>query len=344
MTIEAWKARSLSGIGALERTELPRERLGHGEVRVRLHAASLNFRDLLILDGAFGDSTVEDLIPLSDGAGEVIELGEGVWRTCLGDRVALTFYREWLGGAWEPMPDTLGRGGGSQGVARREIVVRQDEVVPLPSRLAYSAGACLPCAAVTAWSALTSGPNLLPGHIVLTHGSGGVSIFTIQLARLFGARVFATTTSADKAERLREIGAEVVLDAGDGDWPQRIAALAGSVGNPGVDRVVETVGGDRLSASLAACRQGAHVSLVGLQRGIPQGTDLQFFKGITTSVVRVGSRQDFIAMNRAIDAHGVVPVIDRTFEFADLKQALTYLRSGNQVGKVVLSMNGGEAR
>lgn len=342
-SVAAWRAASLSGLSGLERVALPVQAPGHGEVRVRLYAASLNYRDLLILDGVFAAATVDGLIPLSDAAGEVVEIGEGVWRTAPGDRVALTFNREWIGGDWEPAPDALGRGGGSQGVARTEIVVRQEELVRLPAHLDYAQGACLPCAAVTAWSALRAGPPLLPGHCVLTHGSGGVSIFAIQLARAFGARVFATTTSPEKADRLRAIGAEDVFDSGDPDWPVQLAAKVGDPGDPGVDRVVETVGGDSMAASLQACRQGAHISLVGLQRGAPQGSELQFYKGISTSVVRVGSRQDFVAMNRAIEAHGIRPVIDRIFDFADLEQALGHLRTGGQLGKIVIAMNEGSA-
>ena len=315
-----------------------RPRLQRSEVRVRLRAASLNFRDLMLMRGAFSDAALENVTPLSDGAGEVIETGDDVWRVKRGDRVAITFFADWIAGEWQPMPDTLGRGGGIEGVAQQEMVLRQEELVGIPDHLDFVEASTLPCAAVTAWSALMQGPRLMPGDAVLTHGSGGVSVFTIQLGRALGARVFATTTSPGKVDALRAVGAEDVFLSTNPGWPDALLHGLQGYDNPGVDRVVETIGGDSFAVSLHACRQGAHVSLVGLQRGSPEGSELQFYKGVSTSVIRVGSRADFMAMNRVIAATKMRPLIDRRFPFEQLTDALTYLGSQQHVGKVVLEL------
>ncbi len=329
-------ARQLIGPAGLVLRDMPPVPVAPGQVRVKIRAASLNYRDLLILSGAFTAGTVPDLIPLSDAAGEVIEAGEGVWRVRLGDRVAITFHPEWIAGDWEPMPGALGRGGGSQGVARAELVVSQHETVPIPAHLSFEEAATLPCAAVTAWSALTVGRRLLPGQTVLVQGSGGVSVFALQLARLFGAQVIATTSSPEKAGRLAALGADATVDYhAHPDWETEVLRLTGG---EGVDRTIDVGGGGGFAQGVAATRQGGQISLVGLLTGVPAGTEGLFFRGLSADVIRVGSRADFVAMNRAIDLHRLNPVIDRVFSFDELPAALRHLQGQTHIGKIVVRM------
>jgi NADPH:quinone reductase-like Zn-dependent oxidoreductase len=335
-TMRAYVAKQLGGFGDLTLCELPPPPLAPGRVRVRVRAASLNYRDLLILNGAFGTGTVPDLIPLSDAAGEVVEIGEGVWRVRPGDRVAITFHPEWIAGDWEPTPGALGRGGGTQGVACEELVVHQTETVPIPAHLSFEEAACLPCAGVTAWSALTAGKRLLPGQTVLVQGSGGVSVFALQFARLFGARVIATTSSPAKAARLATLGADATIDYhAHPDWENEVLRLTGG---EGADRTIDVGGGGGFAQAIAATRQGGQISLVGLLTGAPAGSEGLFFRGLSADVIRVGSRADFVAMNRAINVHGLNPVIDRVFSFNELPAALRHLEGQTHIGKIVLRM------
>jgi NADPH:quinone reductase-like Zn-dependent oxidoreductase len=335
--MRAYVAKELRGIDSLFLTDLPSPRLSPGQVRVRVRAASLNYRDLLLLNGAFAAATVADLVPLSDAAGEVIEVGEGVSRVRPGDQVAITFHPEWIAGDWEPMPNALGRGGGCQGVACEELVVNQHETVPMPANLSFEEAASLPCAAVTAWSALTMGKRLLPGQTVLVQGSGGVSVFALQFARLFGARVIATTSSPEKAARLTALGADAVINYRvQPAWEEEVLRLTGG---EGVDRTIEVGGGDGFGQSIAATRQGGQVSLVGLLTGAPNASAGLFFRGLSVDVTRVGSRADFVAMNRAIETNGLKPVIDKVYGFEDLPAALRHLESQRHIGKIMLRMD-----
>ena len=299
-----------------------------------MRAASLNYRDTIFLSGAYRSATIADLIPCSDGAGEVVETATDVWRVKVGDRVALTFNPDWLGGEWRPSPGSLGRGGALQGVMCEQVVVNQAETVVLPKHLTFEEGATLPCAAVTAWHALCGGAALLPGMTVLLQGSGGVSLFALQFARLFGARVIMTSSSPERCARLRELGAHETIDyRANPDWNAAVRKLTGGLG---VDLTVEVGGAETVARSLASTRAGGRVSLVGLLTGIPNKDVPIFSAGATISVSRVGSRDDFEAMNRAIGFHGLRPIIDSSYAFEDLPDALHRLESGRHVGKIVV--------
>lgn len=308
---------------------------GPGQVLVRMRAASLNFRDLLIVGGMYGPF-VPDQVMLSDGAGDVIEVGAGVTRVKGGDRVALTFHMDWIGGELDPGMNLQGRGSGNgnDGVLQEYVCVSQHEVVLLPAHLSFEEGASLPCAAVTAWVSLCGQGPFNAGETVLTQGTGGVSIFAVQIAKLFGVRVIATSSSPDKLARLRELGADETIDyIRNPDWDQEVLALTGG---RGVDVVVEVGGKGTLPRSMAAARVGGRISVVGLLTGMPEvGADL-LLRVQRLHGIRVGSLEHFEQMNRAIALHGLHPVIDRVFGFEEALQAFAHLQSQRHIGKVVI--------
>jgi NADPH:quinone reductase-like Zn-dependent oxidoreductase len=299
-----------------------------------MRAASINYRDLLVLSGALRSVTVSELIPCSDGAGEVVEVAPEVWRVKVGDRVALTFNSDWIGGPYQPSPGAAGRGGAIQGVMRDELVVNQHEAVVLPRHLSFEEGATLPCAAVTAWHALCAAAPLLPGMSVLLQGGGGVSIFALQLAKLFGARVIATSSSPERCASLKRFGADETIDyRADPEWNVTVRKLTHGAG---VDLTIDVGGAETIDRALAATRMGGRLAPVGLLTGRPSAGSLAGYVGVDITPIRVGSRQDFEAMNRALEFHEVHPVIDSCYEFARLPDALRHLQSGRHMGKVVV--------
>jgi len=335
--MKAWIARSLTGPDALELIDHEScAPLEPGQVRVGIRAASINARDLLILNGAFRTLTIPDLIPLSDCAGEVLEVGEGVWRVHVGTRVAVTFHPDWMGGQWEPTPSGLGRGGATQGVLRERITVHQNELVPIPEHLSFQEAATLPCAAVTAWTALTLGATPMPGETVLVQGTGGVSIFALQLAKLFGMRVIVTTSVAAKIDQLSQLGADVIIDTKI--LPRWDAEVIRATGGEGVDRVVEVGGASTIAQSIASVRLGGRISIVGLLSGIPEHMPGLFMRGPELKIARVGSRTDFVSMNRAVSYHQLRPVIHRVYSFRDAKHAVADFALGGHVGKIVIAI------
>jgi len=334
--MKAWIQRSpgLDGLVLADIEDAPQP--GHGQVRVGLKAAALNPRDLQVLSGNYGPMTRPDLIPGSDGAGQVLAVGPGVWRVAVGDRVALTFHVHKTGDPNETTPAPLGRGGSVDGVLQQRCTVGQDEVVKLPDHLSFEEGATLPCAALTAWAALTTGAPVWPGDAVLVQGSGGVSLFALQLARLFGARVIALASSADKAERLRSLGAHEVIDrSATPQWHDAVCALTEGLG---VHRVVDVGGAATVAQSVQSLREGGTLAVVGLLGG-PPSLDFGFFmRGVQVHPVRVGTRDQFVRMNRAIALHGLRPVIARSHGFEDLPLALKELADQQHIGKLVIRL------
>lgn len=321
------------GIEALKMVERPMPKPGPGEVLVRIRATSLNYRDLIIAKGGLGKRE-KSLIPLSDGAGEVAEIGSGVTRVRAGDRVAPIFTQTWLGGdIGRNLPSALG--GDIDGVLAEYVVLNQDGIVPFPDHLTFEEAATLPCAAVTAWQALVTAGQLKAGDTVLVMGTGGVSIFALQFARMTGARVIATSSSDAKLARLRELGAaEVINYRSTPQWGKRAFELTAH----GVDHVIEVGGAGTLVNSFEAVRLGGRISLIGLLTGF--GGEFNplavLFKSVCFQGIRVGSREMFEAMNRAISAAQLRPVIDRTFPFAEAPEAYRYLESGAHFGKVCI--------
>jgi NADPH:quinone reductase-like Zn-dependent oxidoreductase len=305
---------------------------------MRVRASSLNYRDLMVLKGGGRGPTKLGVVPLSDGAGEVAAIGEGVTRVKIGDPIAGCFHPRWFGGPIKPDYLTDRLGANLDGMLAEYAVFNEEAVVVLPSHLSFEEAATLPCAAVTAWVALTGHYRVTAGDTVLTQGSGGVSAFALQFARVLGARVIATTSTAEKAERLRALGAsEVINYAETPDWDEKARELTKG---RGVDCVVEIGGPRTIAKSLQALAVGGHVSLIGASLS-PAGTMLDPLlltgRGITVGAISVGSRADFEAMNRAIALHSLHPVIDRTFLFADAKAAYRHFEGRGHFGKVVIS-------
>lgn len=307
------------------------------EVLVRVHASSLNYRDLAILNGQYPMSSAAGHIPLSDGAGEVVEVGSDVTRFKVGDRIANTFFPRWFGGRFEMAYAHEQYGSDSDGWLTEYKAIDQESLVHIPAHLSFEEAATLPCAAVTAWSALAGPTPITAGHTVLTQGTGGVSLFALQLAKLRGARVIAITSSDEKAERLKALGADATINyAISPDWDESVRELTDGCG---VDRIVEIGGPGTLAKSIRATALGGEISIIGFLAAAGEHIDFMqlFMSGATLRRIAVGSRDDFDAMNRAIALHKLRPVVDRVFPFAKTKDAWRHFEGRGHVGKVVIA-------
>jgi NADPH:quinone reductase-like Zn-dependent oxidoreductase len=323
------------GLDSLKLMERPDPVPGPGQVVLKMRAFSVNYRDLLVVNGVGRWKPPLPRVPLSDGVGIVSATGKGVSRVKVGDRVALIFYPRWLegGAAAEKMGQALG-GAAADGVLAEYVAVDEASVVPVPPHLSDEEAATLPCAGVTAWNAVVNAGRFGPGDTVVVLGTGGVSLFALEFAKVLGARVIVTSSSDQKLARAKELGAAAVINyKATPEWPTAVVELTDGVG---VDHVVDTVGG--LKEAIAAVRLGGTVAFVGLLSGMTSEVDLVAFMGKCARVeaVDVGSRAMFEAMNRAIQFHGMRPVVDRVFEFNELGEALKYLREARHFGKVCL--------
>jgi NADPH:quinone reductase-like Zn-dependent oxidoreductase len=333
--MRSYHVNSGAGLAGLTLQEHDEPRPGPREVLVRMRAVSLNFRDLMILRGIYPLPVKPDVVAVSDGAGEVAAVGEGVMRAEVGDRVMAAMFPRWMDGpfAWEYAQQI---GGSLDGMLTEFAVLSEEALVSIPTHLSFEEAATLPCAAVTAWHALTVGRRRQPGENVLTLGSGCVSLFALQFAKLFGARVIAPTSSDTKAERLKSLGAnDVVNYKTTPEWHFVVRQLTGG---RGVDRVVE-VGGGTLEKSIQATAVEGQIGFVGrLDNASTIDINILFNSIATLRVVAAGSRAHFVAMNRAIAEHRLRPVIDRVFPFTDVLAAFRYYERGGAFGKVVISV------
>lgn len=312
---------------------------GAGQVAVRIHAVALNYLDLKVIAGTFPGGRA-GLVPLSDAAGEVVGIGPGVTSLRVGDRVTSTFFPRWQAG---PITDAARRvipGSTVDGVLREVALFHEEAVVPVPPDLDWAEASTLPCAALTGWQMLTGARPVLPGETVLVQGSGGVALFALQFARAAGARVIATSSSAEKAARLHAMGAEAVIDyRATPDWGDEVRRLTGG---DGADHILEIGEAGTLQQSVRAAAIGAQINLVGRPVGAPPVDPALMMgaMGATYRRIAVGSRADFLAMNRAISALNLRPVIDRRFGPDEIAGALRYFAQRGQFGKVVIHLQG----
>jgi len=308
------------------------------EVVVKFHAASLNYRDLLFAAGLYNPHPHLPAVPLSDGAGEITAVGEGVTKWKIGDRVCPSFFQGWIEGPRNAgkSHSTLGAGE-LDGVLRERGAFHEEGLVRIPGDLSYEEAATLPCAAVTAWHALVNVGKLKAGDTVLTLGTGGVSLFAIQFAKLHGARVIATSSSDEKLARARTLGADETINyRNTPDWDKEVSRLTNGAG---VDMVVEVGGAGTLGKSVNATRIGGLVALIGvLASGGGFDPMRVLMKSIHLQGIFVGSRQMFEEMNKAITVNRLKPVIDKTFAFDQAREALEAMKTGSHFGKIVITM------
>ncbi|MEC9342171.1 MAG: NAD(P)-dependent alcohol dehydrogenase [Pseudomonadota bacterium] len=324
------------GIENLKLAQRPAPQPGPGEVLVEVRANSLNFRDLMTVLGRYNPNQRLPLIPLSDGAGEVRAVGDGVTRVKPGDRVAGIFAQQWLGGTPGLEVRTSTLGGPLDGMLAEQVVLHEDGLVKVPEHLSDGQAATLPCAAVTAWHALMENDRLMPGQTVLVQGTGGVSMFALQFAKAAGARVIITSSSDDKLARARELGADETINyRNTPDWEKPVLDLTDGLG---VDHVVEVGGAGTFGKSLESVRIAGTVTVIGVLSGFATEANLRpiLMKAIRVQGAFVGSRQMFERMNRAIGQHRIVPIVDQVFAFDEAGKALELMQRGAHFGKIVI--------
>lgn len=339
MTMRAYELQGAFGLDNLKLVDRPTPEPGPGEVRVRVEAVSLNYRDLLMCRGHYNPRQPLPLVPCSDGAGVIDAVGPGVDASRIGERVAGCFAPRWLDG--EPTRETMRAtlGGPLDGTLREQMVLPEAGVVTAPEHLSAVEASTLPCAALTAWSALATLATIRAGDTVLVLGTGGVSMFALDLAVALGARVIATSSSPAKLKRLQERGASDVINyREDATWGKTARKLTGG---RGVDLVVEVGGAGTLEQSMKAVRPGGTIALIGVLAGDAAPINLLpiLMSQVRVQGVLVGHRAGFEAMNRAISQHQLKPVVDRVFAFEDARAAFDHLASGGHVGKVCIDLS-----
>ncbi len=335
--MRAYELQPRDGFDALTLVDRPSPPLGPTDIRVRVRAVSLNFRDLNVARGA--RKRKAPVVPASDGAGEVIEVGAAVTRHAIGDRVAASFFPTWQSGDLSDYHHAHALGGGQDGMLAEEVVLPESAWIRLPLRLSFEAGATLPCAGVTAYHALYEAAHLRAGDTVVLQGTGGVSMFGLQLAKASGARVIVTSSNAAKRERARALGADHVIDyTTDAKWGETARAWTGG---RGADIVIEVGGPGTFDQSVAALRYGGTMSILGVLTGTRGeiSTYGVFHKALRVAGVYVGSVAMFEGLVRALEATQIEPIIDRTFGFAEAKDAYAHLASAAHFGKVVIRID-----
>ena len=334
--MRAWQIVSNKGIDALKLAQGAAPEPGPGEVKVKVRASSINYRDL----GTVRDPEARKLpyprVPNSDAAGEVVAVGAGVTGIEPGDRVASCFFQRWIDGACSAEAMASALGGALDGVLAEEVVLRADGVVPIPRHMSFEEAATLPCAALTAWNALVEAARVKAGDTVLLLGTGGVSIFALQFSKLLGARAIVTSSSDEKLERAKKLGAwQTVNYRRTPDWDRAVLELTDGIG---VDATVEVGGAGTLPKTVAATRIAGTVSLIGVLSGGLIDPAQAMRKSIKVQGIYVGSRRMFMDMNRAIAGHAMKPVIDRTFGFDEARAAYHAMQAAGHFGKLVIKV------
>lgn len=334
--MRAYEIRSPEGIDALYLADRPQPRPGPGQVLVRLNASSINYRDLMNVLDPPGRGIAYPRIPNSDGAGEVVAVGDGVARFQLGDRVAGSFFQRWVDGGITAKAMASALGGPIDGLLAEYAVLEAGGLVKIPEHLSYEEAATLPCAALTAWHILVEMGRLKAGDTVLTLGTGGVSIFALQFAAMQGARVIVTSSSNRKLVRAAELGAwQTVNYRENPDWDEEVLAMTEG---RGADLVVEVGGAGTLEKSIQAVRIGGSIGLVGVLTGGEIDPTSVMRKSIRLQGIYVGSRAMFESMNRAIAANELRPIIDRRFGFDEARAAFHHMQGGGHFGKIVIDI------
>jgi NADPH:quinone reductase-like Zn-dependent oxidoreductase len=328
-----------AGIEALTKVERPEPKPSHRQVKVKVAACSLNFRDLGIVRGTYRQPVRDNIVPLSDGAGEVIEVGDGVTRVKAGDKVAGCFFQRWPGG--EPPPDVQASalGGGTDGMLAEYVVLEEDGVVKIPAHLSLEEAATLPCAAVTVWHAMMEHAKLTAGQTVLLQGTGGVSVFGLQLAHAMGIASVITSSSDAKLAKAKALGASHAINyKTTPDWEKSAVEFTGG---RGVDHVVEVGGAGTFVKSFGAIRVGGRISMIGNLSGPATEFNPALVMGRRANLqgISVGSTQMFEALNRAITVSRIKPVIDKVFGFDDAPAAYKHMASGAHFGKIVIRVS-----
>jgi NADPH:quinone reductase-like Zn-dependent oxidoreductase len=337
--MRAYEIQGSFGLENLKQVERPDPEPGFGQVVLRMKGASLNYRDLLMVRGHYNPRQPLPLIPCSDGVGEIVAVGDGVSRVAVGDRVATIFSQTWHGGppTAERLQGTVG--GPLDGTLCELMVLNAEGVVRVPDHLSDVEAAALPCAAVTAWSSLVEQGSVGAGDVVLVQGTGGVSIFALQISRILGARVIITSSSEAKLEQARAMGAwQTINYVDDPAWGKTVRRLTDGVG---VDHVVEVGGAGTLEQSLKATRVGGTVSVIGVLSGVASELNIIpiLMQNLRLQGILVGSREGFERMNRAFEAHRIQPVIDRVFPFSETPDAFAHMASGQHFGKICIDIN-----
>jgi len=335
--MKAWQIPAF-GTDNLAQVTLQDPKPGPGEVLMRVHAVSWNYRDLMVTEGKYNPKMPLPRIPCSDGAGEVVAVGEGVMRVKVGDRVCAIFMQNWIDGEPDAAKIRGALGGDIDGMLCEFVVLNERGVVPFPVHLSYEEAATLPCAAVTAWNALIHAGNVKAGDTVVIQGTGGVSIFALQFAKMLGARVLGASSSDAKLERARTLG----LDAGVNyrEHPAWDEWVMEQTEGRGADLVVEVGGAGTFTRSLRSVRIGGAVAQIGVLSQTTEGLQvpLLLHRQVRLRGIYVGSRADFEMMNRAVNLNNLKPVVDEVFSFSDAPAALRRMQSGVHFGKLVTSV------
>jgi NADPH:quinone reductase-like Zn-dependent oxidoreductase len=323
-----------AGLDALKVVERPDPTPGHGEVLLRMRAVSLNYRDLITLQ--FSAGRQPPVTPFSDGCGIVEAVGEGVTRVAVGDRVATMFFERWNSGRPTPESQASALGGGGRAAGAERVVLHEDGVSKVPDHLSDHQVSTLPCAALTAWRALFEDARLEPGDAVVLQGTGGVSVFGLQFAKAAGYRTVITSSSDEKLERARAMGADHLVNYKT--TPAWSAVVREATGHVGADFVMEVGGAGTLAESLKAIRIGGHIAVIGVLSGFEPPLPLASMIGTSARLqgVSVGSRAMFEAMSRALELHRIEPVVDKVFAWTDARAAFAAMQAGEHFGKIVL--------